>query len=39
LLDALEVLLGALLSTGRTHSDRLPSTLPRPTPEPPPRHD
>jgi hypothetical protein len=35
LLDALEVLLGALLSTDRSHLDRLPSTLPRPTSEPP----
>jgi transcriptional regulator with XRE-family HTH domain len=34
LLDALEVLLGALLSTDRSHSDRLPSTLPWPSPEP-----
>jgi hypothetical protein len=39
LLDALEVLLGALLSTDRSHSDRLPSTLPQPTPEPPGRAD
>jgi hypothetical protein len=39
LLDALEVLLGALLSTDRSHSDALPSTLPRPTPEPPRRPD
>jgi len=39
LLDALEVLLGALLSTDRSHSDRLPSTLARPTPEPPRRPD
>jgi hypothetical protein len=34
LLDALEVLLGALLSTDRSHSDGLPATLPRPTSEP-----
>jgi transcriptional regulator with XRE-family HTH domain len=39
LLDALEVLLGALLNTGRSHPDRLPSTLPRPTPKPPRRPD
>jgi hypothetical protein len=39
LLDALEVLLAALLSTDRSHLDRLPSTLPRPTPEPPRRPD
>ena len=39
LLDALEVLLGALLSTDRSHSDGLLSTLPRPTPEPPRRPD
>jgi DNA-binding XRE family transcriptional regulator len=39
LLDALEVLLGALLSTDRSHSDSLPSTLPRTAPEPPQRAD
>ena len=39
LLDALEVLLGALLSTDRSHSERLSSTLPRPTSEPPRRPD
>jgi len=35
LLDALEVLLGALLSTDRSHSDHLPANLPQPIPEPP----
>jgi DNA-binding XRE family transcriptional regulator len=35
LLDALEVLLGALLTTDRNHSDHLPPIIPRPTPEPP----
>ena len=35
LLDALEVLLGALLSSDRSHSDHLSSTLLRPDPEPP----
>jgi transcriptional regulator with XRE-family HTH domain len=39
LIDALEVLLGALLCSGRNLSDRLPSTLSRPTPEPPRRPD
>jgi hypothetical protein len=39
LLDALEVVLGALLSTDRSHSDGLPATLPRPTSEPPGRPD
>ena len=34
LLDALEVLLGALLSTDRSHSDRLLSTPLEPNPEP-----
>jgi transcriptional regulator with XRE-family HTH domain len=34
LLDALEVVLGALLSSDRSHSDRLSSTLLRPNPEP-----
>jgi len=37
LLDALEVLLGALLSTDRSRSKRLPSIMPRPIPEPPRR--
>jgi hypothetical protein len=35
LLDALEVLLGALLSSDRSHSDRLSSTLLRPNLDPP----
>jgi len=39
LLDALEVLLGALLSTDRSQLDRLPSSLPRPTAEPPRQAD
>ena len=39
LLDALEVLLGALLSTDRNHSDGLASTLPAATPEPPRERD
>ncbi len=39
LLDALEVVLGALLSTDRSHSDGLPAILPRPTSEPPGRPD
>jgi len=39
LLDALEVLLGALLSTDRNHSDGLASTLPPATPEPPRQRD
>jgi DNA-binding Xre family transcriptional regulator len=39
LLDALEVLLGALLSADRSHTDHLPATPPRPTPEPPRRPD
>jgi transcriptional regulator with XRE-family HTH domain len=35
LLDALEVVLGALLSSNRGHSDRLSPTLLRPNPDPP----
>jgi transcriptional regulator with XRE-family HTH domain len=35
LLDALEVLLGALLSTDRSHAGHLPPNLPQPIPEPP----
>lgn len=37
LLDALEVLLGALLNTDRRRSDCLPSSMPQPTPQPPRR--
>jgi hypothetical protein len=37
LLDALEVVLGALLSSDRSHTEGLPTTLPRPTSEPPRR--
>ena len=35
LLEALEVMLGALLSTDRSHSDHLPPTPTQPIPEPP----
>jgi hypothetical protein len=35
LLDALEVVLGALLSSNRGRSDRLSPTLLRPNPDPP----
>ena len=35
LLDALEVLLGALLASDQSHYQRISSTLPRPNPEPP----
>jgi len=35
LLDALEVVLGALLSSDRSHSDHFSSTFLRPNPEPP----
>ena len=39
LLEALEVLLGALLSVDRSHLDHHPSPPPKPTPGPPRRAD